>query len=154
MSETNNGRIFTCSVQHMLPITKGSVKPYTVGHGRAMPDDDRLDGWQRAVALTANAVMRAEGLKPYDCPLMESIVFRMPRPKKPMFEVPATKTAKARGGGDLDKLVRAVNDGLQEGGVMVEDSRIYGFNTVLKLYADREHPIGATIALTPMTGEE
>lgn len=75
----------------------------------------KLAMWRRAVAEACPApfVLAAT----LDGPLRLSVTFYMPRPKRPRYDRPAVKP-------DLDKLVRAVCDGLTQGGVIADDARI------------------------------
>jgi len=79
--------------------------------------------------------------------------FRLLRPKKPMFEVPATKP-------DIDKLARATLDGLflQTGRqclplVLVDDARVVKLE-VLKTYTENPLLTGVTIKVEPYGCED
>ncbi|NEG56156.1 RusA family crossover junction endodeoxyribonuclease [Bifidobacterium platyrrhinorum] len=140
------------------PITKGSYAPYTGGHGKALADDRRILVWENRVRVFALDQLRSAGLDPYDCPVMITGELRMPRPRKSRFPLPATQTAKRAGGGDLDKLLRALGDGLQQvnsrhlgkcrDGVLADDSRIIRWD-VVKLYETPERPMGAYLTIAP-----
>jgi Holliday junction resolvase RusA-like endonuclease len=66
--------------------------------------------WVEAVAEVA------KGQPKLPPPYSVELHFSMPRPKKPSHEYPTR--------GDLDKLVRAVLDGLTRGGVIVDDRHV------------------------------
>lgn len=73
-----------------------------------------LPAWRKAVAAAAREVHKGE---PLDEPLITRLDFYLPKPKKPRWLVPATAP-------DIDKLERAINDGLQDGGLIKNDSRV------------------------------
>lgn len=66
--------------------------------------------WVEAVAMVAKTQ------PPLQPPYSVGLHFAMPRPKKPSHEYPTR--------GDLDKLVRAVLDGLTRGGLIVDDRHV------------------------------
>jgi Holliday junction resolvase RusA-like endonuclease len=65
-----------------------------------------------------------------DEPVSLHLLFVMPRPKVPQFDQPAVKP-------DLSKLVRAVEDALQDAALYTNDSRI------VELHARKEFEAGA-----------
>ena len=71
-----------------------------------------LPAWHKAITTTAPPQP-----EPIDVPIKVTARFFMPKPNKPMFDTPATAP-------DLDKLCRAVGDGLEQAGVIKNDSRI------------------------------
>lgn len=96
-----------------VPIPQGSKKAYVRGRRAVIVDDNAalLKPWRAEVAKAADV-----GLT-FDCPVEVRLLFEMPRPKKPKFNVPATKP-------DIDKLARAILDGMKDGGLLFEDSRV------------------------------
>ena len=95
-----------------LPAAQGSKKH--VGRGIMVEANKNLPAWRKAIAAAAREVYKGE---PLDEPLITRLDFYLPRPKKPRWLVPATAL-------DIDKLERAVNDGLQDGGLIKNDSRV------------------------------
>lgn len=96
-----------------IPVAQGS-KTVAQGGGKTWLRDanaTKLKPWRVKVAKAADI-----GLT-FDCPVAVTIYFYMPRPKKPKFDRPAVKP-------DLDKLIRAVSDGLTDGGLLEDDSRV------------------------------
>ena len=77
--------------------------------------------WVDAVAKVAE---KRPKLKP---PYSVELHFSMPRPKKPSHDYPTR--------GDLDKLVRAVLDGLTRGGTIVDDRHVVGLRAA-KFWAE------------------
>jgi hypothetical protein len=147
----NNGQPLDIIVQGM-PITKGSVQPWRTKHGKAVSVDARLQSWEAAIRGTAVGMMTASGLKPYDCPISITGEIRVPRTDM-LHDLPAWQTAKTSGGGDLDKLQRAIGDALQttnsrypgrnREGVISNDSRIIHWQ-ISKRYADETRPEAST----------
>jgi Holliday junction resolvase RusA-like endonuclease len=106
--------------------------PTPQGSLTRMPNGAMLDGrnsttrrvhrsWRAAVAEAAQA---AAGDVPYDGPMTLEVIFR--------FNMPASRSKALRLAGicekttspDIDKLVRAICDGLQAGGLISDDARI------------------------------
>lgn len=101
-------------VVYGLPATKGSVRSFLnrkTGKVVSLADNRRLKGWEAAVALSAQAA----GARPVLDAVSVALTFLLPRPKGHLRKdgtvresapfAPATKP-------DVDKLVRAVLDGL------------------------------------------
>ena len=109
--------------------------PAPQGSHTRMPNGAMLDGssatgrakhkaWRAAVADIARDFMNGDD--PWDGPLHVTISFRMP--------MPASRPAKVRAVGvwphtvkpDIDKLCRTTLDGIVDGGMIVDDARIFG----------------------------
>ena len=73
----------------------------------------RLEVWREAVAYEALSA-RPRGWRPLVGPVKVEVEFRLHRPKRPQYPLPA-----AKGRNDLDKLLRAIGDALT--GVAYED---------------------------------
>lgn len=105
-------------VAYGTPVPQGSMRH--VGNGR-MVHKAELIAWRVKVLQAALTAAPSYGITlPLDGPLFISATFYLPKPKRPKFEVPATKP-------DLDKLCRAIGDALApKRGVRVlaEDSRV------------------------------
>lgn len=100
------------------PVTQGST--FIGRHGRRSvtlhEHHDELMAWRARIKIAA---LRSWGMRPaLDEPVALRMVFVMPKPKRPRFDVPATRP-------DQDKLLRAVQDGLADARVYVEDSRVF-----------------------------
>jgi Holliday junction resolvase RusA-like endonuclease len=106
--------------------------PAPQGSKTRMPNGAMLDGkspaarakhraWRSAVAEVARDLA---GETPHDGPLQLQVTFRLPMPQ--------SRPARARRAGlwphatkpDLDKLLRSTLDGLEDGGLIRDDSRI------------------------------
>ena len=82
-----------------LPVPQGSMK---VINGRVIHNKgSELAAWRSAVALTA----KANGARPMTDPMFIEMKFYMPRPRTVKRPEPSVAP-------DLDKLIRAVLDGL------------------------------------------
>lgn len=79
------------------------------------PASPREKSWVEAVALIA----RSQGKLPP--PYSVELQFAMPRPQKPSHDHPTR--------GDIDKLARAVLDGLTQGGLIVDDRHVTELTT-------------------------
>lgn len=94
--------------------------------------------WRDRVRAALVAKLQGD---PWDCPVEVDLVFRLARPKKPRWWVPAVKP-------DVDKLARAVLDSLSttkdQRGVIRDDARVVGLRAV-KTYHDRP---GVLVAVT------
>jgi Holliday junction resolvase RusA-like endonuclease len=96
-----------------VPIPQGS-KTVSQAKGRAWLRDAnaaRLKPWRHVVATHADLGVT------FDCPVTVTLSFVLPRPQKPRWAVPAVKP-------DIDKLTRAVLDGLTDGGLLADDARV------------------------------
>jgi Holliday junction resolvase RusA-like endonuclease len=103
------------------PIPQGSPK---LGRHGARPvillDSKKLRAWRRLVSFVAqNAAQRAE-VPVYDEPVVVLATFYFERPKRPRWDVKATRP-------DLDKLQRAIGDSLEAAKIVTDDSRIVGW---------------------------
>lgn len=130
-----------------LPATKGSVRSFVnrkTGRVVSLSDNPRLKGWEAAVAWSA----RAAGARPGLEPAVARMEFRLPRPKGHLGKggavkasaplVPTTKP-------DIDKLVRAVLDGLT-GVAFVDDSQVVEVAASKRYCAEGEAP-GVVVSL-------
>lgn len=98
-----------------VPVPQGSKTGYVRG-GRVVLVDanaSRLKPWRAVVAAAARAV----GVDMLTGPVRVRLDFVLPRPQRPKWDVPAVKP-------DLDKLTRAVFDGVVDGGLLRDDSLV------------------------------
>ena len=115
-----------------LPSPQGSKKH--IGNGRMIESSKTLPKWRKAIKAAAEQHHTGE---PIDQPVKVTVDFFMPKPAKPMFDMPATAP-------DADKLERAVGDGLEQGGLLKNDSRIVGWCS-WEHWAEEGEPTGALI---------
>ena len=125
----------------MIIIVRGTPAPQGskrhVGGGRMVEQSKAVGPWREAVR---GETQRAMGhLVPAEGPLSVLINFYLPRPKSLAKSV--TLPAKRP---DLDKLARAVLDGLTEGGAWLDDGQVVRL-MAQKNYAGGENPPGCTI---------
>ena len=97
------------------PAPQGSKRH--VGNGRMIEASKRLKPWRDAViAATTDMASKIEQL---EGPLSVKLEFRIPRPKTVTRRYPITRSS-----GDLDKLIRAVLDGITIGELIHDDSQV------------------------------
>lgn len=111
-----------------VPIPQGSKKAFVV-KGRAVLVDDNaklLKPWRGVIAKAADLGVT------FDCPVRVEAVFYMPRPKTVKRRFPSVVP-------DLDKLMRALGDGMKDGGLIRDDSLIVD-EDIKKRYADGRGP--------------
>lgn len=125
-----------------LPIPQGS-KVVARGGGKTWLRDanaSKLKPWRAKVAAAADIG------RTFDCPVEVFAVFYLPRPKEPRWWAPAVKP-------DIDKLMRALNDGMVDGGLVSDDSRIVDSRTY-KRYASKSNPVGVRVVVAVATESE
>jgi Holliday junction resolvase RusA-like endonuclease len=122
------------------PRPQGSLAYKGLRRGKPIlvNDSPKTDVWRAIVKHYAARQAAITGT--IDAPVVMSAVFTVPSPQRPRWPVPATKP-------DLSKLVRAVEDGMVDGGLLREDSRIWRYLDVFEQYEDSDHPAGVTIRL-------
>lgn len=123
-----------------LPVPQGS-KTIAKANGKVWLRDSNaaaLKKWRQRVAAAADL-----GLT-FDCPVFVAAVFYLPRPQRPRWVYPAVRP-------DLDKLFRALGDGMVDGGLIKDDSRIVS-KFVHKRYASARNPVGVKVLV--MEGEK
>ena len=119
------------------PKPQGSKRH--VGGGRLIESSKGLPAWRAAVKAAAEQAH--QGQPPIDAPVHVTARFFMPKPKRPRFNTPAVAP-------DLDKLQRAVGDGLEAGGLIKNDSRIISWDST-KHYAGEHQKPGAHLTIAP-----
>jgi Holliday junction resolvase RusA-like endonuclease len=124
-----------------VPVPQGS-KTVSQAKGRAWLRDAnaaRLKPWRHVIATHADLGVT------FDCPVIVTLSFVLPRPQRPRWEVPAVKP-------DIDKLVRAVMDGLTDGGLLGDDARVVDL-TATKRYPTPGDPTGVGIDVTEWSNQ-
>ena len=108
-----------------LPTPQGSKTRMPNGamiEGSSATGRVKHKSWRAAVAEAARNIAEPE---PYDGPLHVQVTFRLPMPASRPKRIRETgewpKTTKP----DIDKLIRALFDGLAEGGLISDDARVY-----------------------------
>ncbi|MCI2959524.1 RusA family crossover junction endodeoxyribonuclease [Agromyces atrinae] len=119
------------------PIQQGSKSAFMLGNRARIVDQNhkKLKPWRAIVATHADLGVT------FDQPVAVTLRFVMPRPQRPRWQVPAVKP-------DIDKLVRAVLDGLTDGGLIADDARVVKL-TASEEYASDGNPVGVHVAVTP-----
>ena len=127
-----------------IPAPQGSKVGFIRGNGSAgVRESSKAVGpWRDAVRTETQ---RAIGVPYDDGPVWVEITFRLPRPKGHHGARGLRPSAPARPAvkPDLDKLARAVLDGITAGGAIRDDAQVCVL-TVEKTYAD-DHPPGCVI---------
>jgi Holliday junction resolvase RusA-like endonuclease len=126
------------------PRPKGSLRAVgRVGErARLVEQVDPKGTWRAKVKAAALELMNPDHT-PWDVPLDAYLVFFLPKPKRPKFQVPAT----AINNGDWDKLARVIGDALQvRGGAgLIRDDALIVNGSVTKVYAPTPDHIGAQL---------
>jgi crossover junction endodeoxyribonuclease RusA len=120
-----------------IPAPQGSKRH--VGGGRMVEVSRAVGPWREAVRAETQDVM--EGKPPLTGPVRVGIAFRLPRPKSAPKTIrwPAKRP-------DLDKLCRAVLDGITAGSAITDDSQVVVLHA-LKRFAPDGYPVGARIEI-------
>src|SRR5215469_6633367 len=130
-----------------VPAPQGSKRH--VGNGRMVEASKAAGPWREAVRAETQ---RIAGGCPAECPVRVVIVFRLPRPQghygtgRNAGTVRPSAPAYPAGRPDLDKLARAVLDGLTMGGAWRDDSQVCHLQAQ-KIYSERP---GCSITITEM----
>lgn len=103
-----------------LPAPQGSKKH--VGNGIMVETSPNLKPWRSALSQAARDVSKEVGM--LDEPLTLEVSFRFPMPKSRKKAVREAGWGPKVSAPDLDKLLRSVGDGLQEGGLIRNDALI------------------------------
>lgn len=126
-----------------MPAPQGSKRH--VGGGRMVEMSKAVGPWREAVRSETQRAMKDAHMPgwetPFDGPVSVTIRFILPRPKS----VPKRITWPAKRP-DLDKLARAVLDGLTDGGAWLDDGQVVKMMLV-KLYATEDDTPGCTIRI-------
>jgi crossover junction endodeoxyribonuclease RusA len=122
-----------------IPAPQGSKRH--VGGGRMVEVSRAVGPWREAVRAETQ---RATTGPPTGQPVTVSIMFRLTRPRSAPASIifPAKRP-------DLDKLVRAVLDGIVAGGAIADDSQVVILRAA-KTFADDSCPPGCSIVLNTM----
>jgi Holliday junction resolvase RusA-like endonuclease len=104
------------------PVPQGSKRAFVVKNRAVVVDDNKatLRSWRSAVIDAARVELNADrevAWAPEKGPVRVTLMFFLRRPKRPKADVPIVKP-------DVDKLARAVLDGLTDAGVFRDDSQV------------------------------
>ena len=99
------------------PIAQGSKRAFVVKQRAVVVDDNRatLQSWRSEITSAARAELNGDA--PDLGPIRVTMMFFLRQPKRPKASVPITKP-------DVDKLARAVLDGMTDAGVIRDDSQV------------------------------
>lgn len=145
-----------------IPTPQGSKKAFVNKYtGRAQMKEqtgEKLESWRHNVQAQAMDAIAAEpGWTPYAVPVEVDVVFRFARPKSHFYTGRNAQQLRdnapthpvGRNVGDIEKLVRAMNDSLTNAGVWIDDSLVASL-TAMKLYANEFSELGAHITVRPL----
>ena len=123
------------------PAPQGS-KTAIVRNGRAImfESNKRLPEWRDTVLMGATLARAEQGGLTILGPVTVHMTFHMPRPKSTSRRYPNSAP-------DLDKLVRAVGDALQESEILANDGQIVTL-VAHKIYAETAAYSGVEIEIT------
>jgi Holliday junction resolvase RusA-like endonuclease len=108
---------FTCFVGG-APIPQGSKKAFVRGGRVSLVEaNDKLKPWRKTVTETVSSLLLQT--EPCAHAVEVELLFVMPRPKSVTRQHMTVKP-------DLDKLTRAVFDGVTDSGLWVDDSQVIG----------------------------
>jgi Holliday junction resolvase RusA-like endonuclease len=125
------------------PLPKGSLKTVRRGEKTVWVNDNPdLDGWEECIADTIGWKAGHLRRDPITAPVDLEVTFHLPRSATTKFPTAPI----GHGMGDLDKLIRAIGDGLTRAGVWKDDALVARI-TAEKIYTlDRP---GVTVTLWP-----
>jgi crossover junction endodeoxyribonuclease RusA len=129
------------AVVYGTPRPQGSKRH--VGNGILIEASKYLPAWRAEIIHACHQVInQTQDVRKFTEPVAATLNFYLPRPDSVDRKFPTVAP-------DLDKLVRAVFDGLEQAGVLENDSQIVSLDAS-KAYAD-EHPEGVSIYLRNVT---
>jgi crossover junction endodeoxyribonuclease RusA len=137
-----------------IPAPQGSKRH--VGNGRMIESSKAVGPWREAIRAETQRVMDALCVYPISGPVGVQVNFNLPRPKghyrtgKNAHLLSVGAPAWPAGTPDLDKLIRAVLDGLTMGGAWKDDGQVVSL-LAYKRYADGV-PVGCKIEITEVAG--
>jgi crossover junction endodeoxyribonuclease RusA len=121
-----------------LPAPQGSKRH--VGHGIMVESSKAVGPWREAVRAETQRAMRWNG-GTLEGPVRLGVIFGLPRPKghygtgRNADQVKLSAPHFPAGRPDLDKLLRALLDGLTAGGAWVDDAQV-AIISALKKYGE------------------
>ncbi len=122
----------------------GAGRWYYTGRAAMVESGNRmarteLYDWRKRITAAAEEAAGKANWAPADEPVSLHLLFTLPKPKQNQFDSPAVKP-------DLSKLIRAVEDALEDAALYVNDSRI------VELHARKEYETtngcGVTVTLS------
>jgi Holliday junction resolvase RusA-like endonuclease len=123
------------------PAPQGS-KTAIVRNGRAImfESNKRLPQWRETVLMGATLARAEHGGKTFLGAVTVMLTFHMARPKSVLRKYPNSAP-------DADKLARAVNDSLQDSGILANDGQIVTL-VVHKVFAENATYAGVEIEIS------
>ena len=120
------------------PVQQGSKTAFVIKGKAVMTDQNAktLKPWRATVTRLTPAPVT------FDCPVYAEATFVMPRPQKPKFDEPAVVP-------DIDKLTRALFDGITDAGLWKDDARVVRM-LIVKEYESEGNPVGVHVAVSEL----
>lgn len=120
------------------PAPQGSKRAYVVkGRAVLIEDNKRTKPWRAAITLTARVEANRQKWTTTDQPVELDVTFLIPKPATSRRAYPSVKP-------DLDKLLRALLDGLTDANIWKDDSQVVSL-IARKVYVLTKPGILATI---------
>lgn len=120
------------------PAPQGSKRAYIInGRATIIEDNKRTRPWRKAVTLTARVEAAKQKWQAPEGPVSVELVFHMKKPASSRRAFPDVKP-------DLDKLVRALLDGLTDAQIWKDDSQVVAL-VAKKVYVLTKPGVQATI---------
>lgn len=112
-----------------IPVPQGSKKAFVVGKRAVLVEanKDKLKPWRQMIMYAL------EHFDPFEGAVQVTAVFVFPRPKSVKRKHMSVKP-------DLDKLQRALGDGMTDSGIIADDSRIVEWRTSKKYARAGQEP--------------
>ncbi len=132
MSLTIESMISKFSVEG-LPAPQGSKRH--VGNGRMIEASKYLPAWRKAIETECRSLFD----EPMDGALEVELWFYLPKPSSVSRDYPTVMP-------DVDKLARAVGDGLTNGGAIADDARIVDLHAYKRYSVDGWTGVYVTIS--------
>ena len=135
---------------HGLPAPQGSRR--YVGNGITVESSKAVGPWRQAVRAECQRAIEAGGRAVMEGPVELRVTFALPRPKshhrrdgqlKPTAPVHVDKRP------DASKLLRAIEDGLTEGGAWRDDAQVASIRLWKRYVTPSESP-GAVVEVVPL----
>jgi crossover junction endodeoxyribonuclease RusA len=116
-----------------LPAPQGSKRH--VGNGRMIEASKYLPAWRKAIETECRSLFD----EPMDGALEVELWFYLPKPSSVSRDYPTVMP-------DVDKLARAVGDGLTNGGAIADDARIVDLHAYKRYSVDGWTGVYVTIS--------
>ena len=126
------------------PVPQGSKSAYNRGGRIVLVEaNKKLPAWRKHVKETLEAA--SASCEPMTGPVTLEVMFFMPKAKSNRDEYPIGRV------GDLDKLIRSINDAATDAGIFNDDSQVIEI-VAHKVWDGPDLPTGALITFSKFVG--